>query len=327
MQYLGHSLRQPDGSQVSTADAVANKSVVGLYFSAHWCPPCQAFTPLLCQRYKQLKEAGHDFEIVFVSGDNTFEEFADYHSTMVFPALLPALPSTYSRLTKKLGVWSIPTLIFMDTATGAIIMRKGRNAISQPSFLEDFPFRKSKSEWRTQLCGLVSCQVAIQSYLHPGSWLWGVRNAHSEEERWLIPDTRSSDVIKILEDFVLSDSTKYNIARRTLTELVVDVITPVRWLDQLRLEFRDVEGGSECHAVGCSTGFLPLIVPLAPLLNALLCWVPFGDSGKNFTSLLELRRELSSNGKQVNCSTLRASCTRRASDEDSSLTSLVKQDQ
>ena len=32
-------------SSVSIADSLNGKDVVGLYFSAHWCPPCRAFTP------------------------------------------------------------------------------------------------------------------------------------------------------------------------------------------------------------------------------------------------------------------------------------------
>jgi thiol-disulfide isomerase/thioredoxin len=30
-----------------TAVALGGKAVVGLYFSAHWCPPCRGFTPEL----------------------------------------------------------------------------------------------------------------------------------------------------------------------------------------------------------------------------------------------------------------------------------------
>jgi hypothetical protein len=36
---LGDTLLRPDGSAVATPAAVTGKTV-GLYFSAHWCPPC-----------------------------------------------------------------------------------------------------------------------------------------------------------------------------------------------------------------------------------------------------------------------------------------------
>ena len=36
---LGDTLLSSNGN-VATADALAGKSAIGLYFSAHWCPPC-----------------------------------------------------------------------------------------------------------------------------------------------------------------------------------------------------------------------------------------------------------------------------------------------
>ena len=43
--------------------------VLGLYFSAHWCPPCRGFTPKLAEWYKSVKETLPEFEIVFASSD------------------------------------------------------------------------------------------------------------------------------------------------------------------------------------------------------------------------------------------------------------------
>ncbi|CAM9293895.1 unnamed protein product, partial [Phaeothamnion confervicola] len=36
-------------------------------------------------------------------------------------------------------------------------------------------------------------------------------------------------------------------------------------------------GATTAVAVGYSTGFLPLKIPLAPLLNVVFCWFPFFD--------------------------------------------------
>ena len=47
----GKSLYRADGSSVSADVALANKKVVLFYFSAHWCPPCRAFTPVLKDFY------------------------------------------------------------------------------------------------------------------------------------------------------------------------------------------------------------------------------------------------------------------------------------
>ena len=43
---LGKKVQGKEG-EVSTADWVKPGKVVGLYFSAHWCPPCRGFTPKL----------------------------------------------------------------------------------------------------------------------------------------------------------------------------------------------------------------------------------------------------------------------------------------
>ena len=53
-----------DGNEVSK-DVLAGKTI-GIYFSAHWCPPCRGFTPKLVEFRDANKK---DFEVVFVSSD------------------------------------------------------------------------------------------------------------------------------------------------------------------------------------------------------------------------------------------------------------------
>ena len=42
------TLETKTGTTIQASEALAGKTVV-LYFSAHWCPPCKAFTPLLAK--------------------------------------------------------------------------------------------------------------------------------------------------------------------------------------------------------------------------------------------------------------------------------------
>uniref|UniRef100_A0A183G8J2 Thioredoxin-like_fold domain-containing protein n=1 Tax=Heligmosomoides polygyrus TaxID=6339 RepID=A0A183G8J2_HELPZ len=51
--------------------------LVALYFSAHWCPPCRKFTPILKSFYNELLSS-EKFEVVFVSDDHTEEELKEY---------------------------------------------------------------------------------------------------------------------------------------------------------------------------------------------------------------------------------------------------------
>ena len=68
--------------KTSVAD-VGKAAVVGIYFSAHWCPPCRMFTPELVKIYEQCKAEGKSFEVVFVSSDRDEASFAEYLTSVV----------------------------------------------------------------------------------------------------------------------------------------------------------------------------------------------------------------------------------------------------
>ena len=59
----------------------------GLYFSAHWCPPCRGFTPELATFYNTATGQGDKFEIIFVSCDRDEPSFKDYFGSMPWAAL------------------------------------------------------------------------------------------------------------------------------------------------------------------------------------------------------------------------------------------------
>jgi len=48
----GKNLTKADGSSHSADAALAGKDVILIYFSAHWCPPCRGFTPVLKDFYE-----------------------------------------------------------------------------------------------------------------------------------------------------------------------------------------------------------------------------------------------------------------------------------
>jgi nucleoredoxin len=140
IQELGATLRTAKGGTVATQQALQGKEVLGLYFSAHWCPPCQQFTPVLSQKYTELKQAGKSLELVFVSSDRDAQAFQDYHSHMTFLALPYDARGAKNTLSKHFKVSGIPTLVFVDARTGALITDEGRGAISSDTFIQDFPY-------------------------------------------------------------------------------------------------------------------------------------------------------------------------------------------
>ena len=87
-----------------TADVLGGKTAVGIYFSAHWCPPCREFTPKLGTAYEQhLKAKG--LEIVFISSDRDQEGFDGYFAEHAWRLAVPYTDrAAKDRLCKKYKV-------------------------------------------------------------------------------------------------------------------------------------------------------------------------------------------------------------------------------
>ena len=75
----GIQLQKKDGSLVASDEALKGSKRVALYFSAHWCPPCRKFTPILKDVYNEVNESEKTLEIIYVSSDKTEEEMTKYH--------------------------------------------------------------------------------------------------------------------------------------------------------------------------------------------------------------------------------------------------------
>jgi len=100
---LGETLVSREG-EVPTASLAGPGRFVGLYFSAHWCPPCRGFTPMLKAFYEAHAESSN-FEIVFVSSDKSDAEFEKYYAGMPWKALPFHKRDIKDRISKKLKVW------------------------------------------------------------------------------------------------------------------------------------------------------------------------------------------------------------------------------
>jgi len=129
VKMFGEKLRTHKKKKVSTA-VLSDKKIIGIYFSAHWCPPCRAFTPELVKFHKNMTKAGNAFEIVFVSSDNDKSAMYEYVKEMNMPWLvLPFGDEHKKTLGTKFNIRGIPALIIID-AKGNLITKAGRNDVT-----------------------------------------------------------------------------------------------------------------------------------------------------------------------------------------------------
>ncbi|MBL8150682.1 MAG: redoxin family protein [Blastocatellia bacterium] len=95
-------------------ERLSNKKYLFVYFSAHWCGPCRAFSPELVKFYKDNFKNG-DFEILFVSIDRDEDAMLNYMKElkMQWPAI--KFGHKYGReLRIKYGIGGIPSLILLN---------------------------------------------------------------------------------------------------------------------------------------------------------------------------------------------------------------------
>ncbi|KFD55866.1 redoxin family protein [Trichuris suis] len=106
--------------------------VVALYFSAHWCPPCRNFTPVLKDFYE---EVGQDsFEVVFVSFDHSANDLKEYmleaHGDWCF---IPFGNPAIKELSQMYGVQGIPMLVIIKASGDAVTKNARSDVMGQAS--------------------------------------------------------------------------------------------------------------------------------------------------------------------------------------------------
>jgi len=131
LKLLGPKLVSNAGD-VSTAQALAGKRGVALYFSAHWCPPCRGFTPKLVEAYqKHLKSEG--LEVVFVSSDRDEAAFKSYHGSMPWLALPYGKRALKTEISSKFSVTGIPKLVILDSEAKLVTAEGRAKVMEDPS--------------------------------------------------------------------------------------------------------------------------------------------------------------------------------------------------
>ena len=135
-------LTDVQGKLTSSADVLKGK-IVGVYFSASWCPPCRAFTPRLVEFYNEVKKSG-DFELILVSCDRTAQAMTEYMKKYNMPFFAaPFRDPVANALMRDLNVRGIPTLAIFSPE-GKLITINGRNDVMKEG-------AKALDEWKKNL--------------------------------------------------------------------------------------------------------------------------------------------------------------------------------
>uniref|UniRef100_I1PPJ9 protein-disulfide reductase n=1 Tax=Oryza glaberrima TaxID=4538 RepID=I1PPJ9_ORYGL len=145
LQLLGCKEREyvisEDGIKTPISDL--NGKTIGLYFGAHWCPPCRAFTKQLREAYDELKALRPgNFQVIFISMDRNEEEFQASLSAMPWFAI-PYSDTTVQELSRIFTIKGIPTLLILGP-DGKVFKTDGRRIISKYGAMA-FPFTESRA--------------------------------------------------------------------------------------------------------------------------------------------------------------------------------------
>ena len=99
----------------------------GLYFSAHWCPPCRGFTPKLINFYNVVNKNNKQLEIIFVSSDKSEAEFNEYYDSMPWLSI-PFKDESIQNLKETFEIMGIPTFLVFNS-DGKLIDGKARTTV------------------------------------------------------------------------------------------------------------------------------------------------------------------------------------------------------
>jgi len=134
-----------------------------------------------------------------------------------------------------------------------------------------------------------SVQSPLQDLISPGHWIGQFIGINSKTERWNFPSgTTPSQVSAALVD-TLNELTpdrrakllipNFRIVRADSSGVHVLTWTKSEWLDSFDVSYG--KGGDGCVATVSfyATGFLPTSIPLAPVVNLGLAFIPFASPG------------------------------------------------
>jgi len=126
--FTGKKLMNKKGDLLDAETVLANKEVIAVYFSAHWCPPCKQFTPILKEFFEEAKD--DSFIIIFVSSDRDEASMKSYFAEHGDYLACPFGSELVGALKKNCNVTGIPSLAIVDK-TGTMLHQGGRSDVGE----------------------------------------------------------------------------------------------------------------------------------------------------------------------------------------------------
>ena len=107
IRFSGGRIKRVKGADLGTKDYYA------IYYSAHWCPPCRKFTPKLASFYNSYSKKHDNFEIIFVSSDDSEDDMENYMKKTNMPWTALEFDKKSHPATRYSGN-GIPCLVLID---------------------------------------------------------------------------------------------------------------------------------------------------------------------------------------------------------------------
>lgn len=130
--------------EISFKKEGASPKYTAIYYSAHWCPPCRAFTPKLVQWYNKFQPKHKDFQLVFISSDKDEAAMLEYMTETKMPWPAVKFGEKEKTVVGKFAAGGIPYLVLVD--------ENGKDLTGQPG-----------NEWQSPEAVLKTIETIVEA--------------------------------------------------------------------------------------------------------------------------------------------------------------------
>eukprot|EP00730_Choanoeca_flexa_P000189 TRINITY_DN10086_c0_g1_i3.p2 TRINITY_DN10086_c0_g1~~TRINITY_DN10086_c0_g1_i3.p2 ORF type:complete len:220 (+),score=29.29 TRINITY_DN10086_c0_g1_i3:1592-2251(+) len=144
-------------------------------------------------------------------------------------------------------------------------------------------------------------QSDIQASLRASIWIPGVRNPHMYRAKYQVSGSLE-EVQSAISAGVAAHDTEFqmSVAKTEPNFVQAYAYTKAEWLDVSEFSLsNDGSTSVNVDVLAFSSGFVPVAVPLAPVLNGAMAWFPFSDMGMNYKRVSAIMKHVQQQGYTV----------------------------